>query len=54
MYKGCQLSRLQNYKAEGGKTPGHMLDRLVAGVLHPFIHVGFGLEFRDQVMLAEG
>jgi len=31
-----------------------MLDRLVAGVLHPFIQVGFGLEFRDQVMLAEG
>jgi hypothetical protein len=31
-----------------------MLERLVAGVLHPFIHVGFGLEFRDQVMLAEG
>ncbi|WVQ82439.1 hypothetical protein IAT38_004567 [Cryptococcus sp. DSM 104549] len=33
--------------------PG-MLNRLVAGVLHPFIHIGFGLEFDDRVVLAEG
>ncbi|WVF71677.1 hypothetical protein IAT40_006485 [Kwoniella sp. CBS 6097] len=31
-----------------------MLDRLVGGVLHPFIHAGFGLEFNDRVTLAEG
>lgn len=31
-----------------------MLDRLVAGVLHPFIQIGFGLEFRDRVVVAEG
>jgi hypothetical protein len=31
-----------------------MLAHMVAGVLHPFIHVGFGLEFRDVVVLAEG
>ena len=37
-----------------GAEGGQMLDRLVAGVLHPFIQVGFGMEFRDQVMLAEG
>lgn len=30
-----------------------MLVRMVAGVLHPFIHTGFGLEFRDRVVLAE-
>ena len=31
-----------------------MTVRLVAGVFHPFIHIGFGLEFRDIVVLAEG
>jgi hypothetical protein len=31
-----------------------MLVRMVAGVLHPFIHTGFGLEFKDVVVLAEG
>ncbi|WWC89561.1 uncharacterized protein L201_004485 [Kwoniella dendrophila CBS 6074] len=31
-----------------------MIDRLVGGVFHPFIHVGFGLEFNDKVVLAEG
>lgn len=37
--------------ADKGPT---MLQALVAGVLHPLIHVGFGLEFNDQVMVAEG
>ncbi|WRT66146.1 uncharacterized protein IL334_003099 [Kwoniella shivajii] len=31
-----------------------MIDRLVGGVFHPFIHVGFGLEFNDRIVLAEG
>ncbi|WVQ77260.1 hypothetical protein IAR50_006943 [Cryptococcus sp. DSM 104548] len=35
------------------KTP-NMLSRLMAGALHPIIHVGFGLEFGDRIILAEG
>ncbi|ODN80020.1 hypothetical protein L202_03881 [Cryptococcus amylolentus CBS 6039] len=35
------------------KTP-NMLNRLMAGALHPMIHVGFGLEFVDPIVLAEG
>ncbi|WVR07242.1 hypothetical protein IAU60_004283 [Kwoniella sp. DSM 27419] len=31
-----------------------MMDRLVGGVFHPYIHAGFGLEFNDRVVLAEG
>ncbi|KAK8864191.1 hypothetical protein IAR55_001437 [Kwoniella newhampshirensis] len=44
------------FKLAGGEEcqPPHMLDRLMGGVLHPFIHVGFGLEFGDRVVLAEG
>lgn len=41
----------------GGKnnTKGpRMFIRMMVGVLHPFIHTGFGLEFKDRVMLAEG
>lgn len=26
----------------------------MGGVIHPFIHTGFGLEFRDRIVLAEG
>nr|XP_018263303.1 uncharacterized protein I303_04797 [Kwoniella dejecticola CBS 10117]OBR85461.1 hypothetical protein I303_04797 [Kwoniella dejecticola CBS 10117] len=40
---------------EGEEKEGPMMiDRLVGGVFHPFIHVGFGLEFNDKVTLAEG
>lgn len=31
-----------------------MLLRLCAGVYHPIIHAGFGLEFKDRLVLAEG
>jgi hypothetical protein len=31
-----------------------MFYRFMAGIFHPFIHTGFGIEFKDQVMLAEG
>ncbi|KAL0250754.1 hypothetical protein I308_102970 [Cryptococcus tetragattii IND107] len=34
--------------------PPNMFNRLVAGAIHPFIHTGFGLEFSDRVVLAEG
>lgn len=36
-----------------GKGP-NMLVLLFAGVVHPFIHIGYGLEFNDQVIVAEG
>ncbi|WWD17510.1 hypothetical protein CI109_101951 [Kwoniella shandongensis] len=44
------------FKLENGEEceGPKMIDRLMAGVLHPFIHVGFGLEFGDRVVLAEG
>ncbi|WVQ99214.1 hypothetical protein IAU59_006346 [Kwoniella sp. CBS 9459] len=44
------------FKCDDGKerTGPLMLDRFVGGVLHPFIHAGFGLEFNDRVTLAEG
>lgn len=31
-----------------------MLTALFAGVVHPFIHVGLGLEFDDPLIVAEG
>jgi hypothetical protein len=31
-----------------------MITRILGGFYHPFIHMGFGLEFRDRVVLAEG
>ncbi|AFR92180.2 hypothetical protein CNAG_07308 [Cryptococcus neoformans var. grubii H99] len=34
--------------------PPNMFNRLLAGAIHPFIHTGFGLEFNDRVVLAEG
>jgi len=44
----------QNWVARHDRPPPQMLVRMVAGVLHPFIHIGFGLEFKDIVVLAEG
>jgi hypothetical protein len=32
----------------------HMLPRLVSGALHPIIHVGYGIEFNEPIILAEG
>lgn len=36
------------------QTQPEMLNRLVNGVLHPMIHVGYGLEFGLLGTLAEG
>lgn len=38
--------------ANAGKVK--MLCALLAGVVHPFIHVGLGLEFDDPLIVAEG
>ena len=32
----------------------HMLSRLLAGVLHPIIHIGYGAEFNLPGMIVEG
>ncbi|OCF60373.1 hypothetical protein L486_00006 [Kwoniella mangroviensis CBS 10435] len=45
--------RWKNVNGEENEPP-MMIDRLVGGLFHPFIHVGFGLEFNDRVVLAEG
>jgi hypothetical protein len=31
-----------------------MLVRLFAGFLHPFIHIGYGIEFKQPALIAEG
>lgn len=38
---------------ETAKQP-QMLNRLLSGVLHPYIHVGYGLEFNAPGMVVEG
>ena len=38
---------------EDKKQP-QMLNRLLSGVLHPYIHVGYGLEFNSPGMVVEG
>lgn len=38
---------------EDAKQP-QMLNRLLSGVLHPFIHVGYGFEFNSPGMVVEG
>ncbi|KAH9940616.1 hypothetical protein B0H21DRAFT_574991 [Amylocystis lapponica] len=37
-----------------GKQPMHMLNRFLAGLLHPLIHTGYGAEFGLLGMVAEG
>lgn len=39
--------------AAGGGHPRNLL-LLYGGVLHPLLHIGFGLEFGDDVLVAEG
>lgn len=36
------------------QPPMQMLSRFLAGVIHPFIHTGYGAEFGQLGMLAEG
>ncbi|EIW70851.1 hypothetical protein TREMEDRAFT_28974 [Tremella mesenterica DSM 1558] len=48
------LSPQANYASANGHEPPLMLIRFVGGLLHPMIHAGFGVEFKDRVILAEG
>ena len=43
-----------NKNAKDEKDQPQMLNRLLSGVLHPFIHVGYACEFGALGMLAEG
>lgn len=43
----------QHANWEGKKEP-QMVNRLLSGVLHPFIHTGYACEFGSPGMLAEG
>jgi hypothetical protein len=44
---------LQTYLLAGDKRANDMLARLYAGVLHPIIHLGFGIEFDQPAIIAE-
>ncbi|KAL7421508.1 hypothetical protein Q5752_003277 [Cryptotrichosporon argae] len=48
------LFDLSTAGGEDNMSGPRMLVRAFAGVVHPFIHIGFGLEFGDVVVLAEG
>jgi hypothetical protein len=40
--------------AKQGKNHSEMLNRLLAGLVHPFIHLAYGLEFGLPGQVAEG
>ena len=42
------------FSPEANTAPRRMLNRFFTGVLHPFIHVGYGCEFGLPGMVAEG
>jgi hypothetical protein len=45
---------VNNTLFSGSEEADDMLVRLFAGFLHPFIHVGYGLEFSQPAIVAEG
>ncbi|BEI81331.1 hypothetical protein CcaverHIS002_0204910 [Cutaneotrichosporon cavernicola] len=45
---------IQEYLFSPAATANGMMSALLSGVVHPFIHIGFGLEFDDPLMIAEG
>ncbi|GMK57238.1 hypothetical protein CspeluHIS016_0400720 [Cutaneotrichosporon spelunceum] len=45
---------IQEYLFSPAATSNEMMCALLSGVVHPFIHIGFGLEFDDPLMIAEG
>jgi len=44
---------LNEYVFGGNERADDMLGRLYAGFLHPLIHLGFGIEFRQPAIIAE-
>ncbi|TXT04840.1 hypothetical protein VHUM_03923 [Vanrija humicola] len=51
--EGVVAQYLLSPESAGGADGPELLIRLLAGVTHPFIHLGLGLEFGDRVVLAE-
>ena len=47
------MQDLQSGGKEGKKHP-EMLNRLLAGLVHPFIHLAYGFEFGIPGQVAEG
>ncbi|RHZ54690.1 questin oxidase family protein [Aspergillus thermomutatus] len=45
---------LNEYLFSGSECAESMLSRLFGGLLHPLIHLGFGLEFDQPAIIAEG
>ncbi|KAM0790322.1 hypothetical protein ACM66B_003207 [Microbotryomycetes sp. NB124-2] len=45
------LATVEQYVFSG---KAKMLDRLVSGAIHPFIHTGYGIEFGSDAIVAEG
>ncbi|KAJ5562985.1 hypothetical protein N7461_001746, partial [Penicillium sp. DV-2018c] len=45
---------LAEYVFAGDERAEGMMCRLFAGLVHPFIHLGFGLEFNQPAIVAEG
>ncbi|KAK5164076.1 uncharacterized protein LTR77_010167 [Saxophila tyrrhenica] len=51
--KGSWQEVLQKYVFAGDDRAEAMFVRLFAGFLHPFIHLGYGVEFRQPAIVAE-
>jgi Questin oxidase-like len=53
---GLPAKDVKDVKSAGdeGKKHPEMLNRLLAGLLHPFIHFGYGFEFGLPGQVAEG
>lgn len=50
--KGYQVA-INEYCLKGDERADDMLVRLHAGFLHPMIHLGFGIEFKQPAIIAE-
>lgn len=49
------FSKTYNFvEGRDASTQPSMLTRFLVGVIHPFIHVGYGMEFGIPGMIAEG
>jgi hypothetical protein len=53
-YVFSQTANFDPAKVGDGQTQPGLLNRFVGGLLHPMIHVGYGLEFGLLGTLAEG
>ncbi|OAL71353.1 hypothetical protein A7D00_4254 [Trichophyton violaceum] len=47
-------SVVQKYLFAGGEFADEMLARLFGGLIHPLIHLGFGIEFNQPSIIAQG